>query len=286
MPTDNNHPNDQLQNVRNPLNAASTATTSLTHSSDRHSTKSPEETLFQAQIIRILNKITDAWNMPALTETEQGERAKTWTELLFGIIPHDRLTDAYQRAFRDHQGLFPINAPELKAAWENIDREERNAVRNNTADLETRIAQCKYRDEHIADDSIAKSDALVEYKDFLNPGKWVVLPCAECRPHAYADRLDDHKSRNADKLKSAEQAHQTIENLATLAARNLAMLPVLPESADEILRRALTQTRDHNAWNSLQHARNWLKFGQYEPPTAVVDNSRTAESGSDLLVDV
>jgi hypothetical protein len=204
--------------------------------------------------------------MPALTETEQGERAKTWTELLFGIIPHDRLTDAYQRAFRDHQGLFPINAPELKAAWENIDREERNAVRNNTADLETRIAQCKYRDEHIADDSIAKSDALVEYKDFLNPGKWVVLPCAECRPHAYAD--------------------QTIEHLATLAARNLAMLPVLPESADEILRRALTQTRDHNAWNSLQHARNWLKFGQYEPPTAVVDNSRTAESGSDLLVDV
>jgi len=173
-------------------------------------------------VIRILNKITDAGNMPTLTEIEQTERANTWTELLFGLIPTDRLNDAFLRAYRDHQGLFPIQAKELQAAWENIDREEREAIANQAESEQTRIDRCKYRHQHITDTerAINPSEALVEYRDPLNPTAWIVMPCAECRKSAYEQRLADHKAKHPElTIKPGELANTLVADTIAAQAR-------------------------------------------------------------------
>lgn len=79
---------------------------------------------FLAATMRAILKTLSLANSPALTEAELGRRSRDWAEVLSGIMPEDRINDAFNRAFRDHVSNFPLTAYEVKTAWERIAEEE------------------------------------------------------------------------------------------------------------------------------------------------------------------
>lgn len=79
---------------------------------------------YTASAMEIVLKAVSLANAPMLTETEAGDRARDWMEALAGIVPANRLNDAYLRAFRDHTSAFPLSAYEVKIAWQTIAAEE------------------------------------------------------------------------------------------------------------------------------------------------------------------
>lgn len=55
--------------------------------------------------------------------------AEAWSEVLAGVIPEDRLEDAYLRAVRDKTDTFPLSANELVAGYRALCESERSAPR-------------------------------------------------------------------------------------------------------------------------------------------------------------
>lgn len=55
------------------------------------------------------------------TLAEKIERAEVWAEVLSGIIPESDLQECFERAFKDHESGFVVNAYDLKAAWDGIE---------------------------------------------------------------------------------------------------------------------------------------------------------------------
>ena len=74
---------------------------------------------FNEEMRLIVNDSFEASSQNAPMEAKE-QRAKVWTELLFEIIPTLRLRDAFERAFSEHESTFPVNAYDIKAAWERI----------------------------------------------------------------------------------------------------------------------------------------------------------------------
>ena len=62
------------------------------------------------------------------TLPEKLSRAKAWSRLLFGIIPEQDLRAVFEAAFVNHTGTFPINAYDLKDAWEEFDEQRRSRL--------------------------------------------------------------------------------------------------------------------------------------------------------------
>lgn len=63
-------------------------------------------------------------NAPALTDAELLIRARDWSEVLWQIIPEERLADAFNRAAKDHSGSFPISAYDIKNAFWELRKDE------------------------------------------------------------------------------------------------------------------------------------------------------------------
>lgn len=53
---------------------------------------------------------------------EKAECAEIWSRLLFPVIPEDRLQECFDIAFRNHTSPYPVNAYDLKAAWNTLPR--------------------------------------------------------------------------------------------------------------------------------------------------------------------
>lgn len=155
-------------------------------------------------------------NLPALTEHELGQRAMDWQDAFEGIIPIDRLGDAFKRALETHESSFPVNGFEVLAAWKRIQESERR---------EAQMARWIEEQEH-ADDPARCPNAENHKDDDRNvelqlrfDDAPVLIPCLECRPHEHrreSKRIDrEWSERNADKIK-AEQDARWEENKAAI----------------------------------------------------------------------
>lgn len=155
-------------------------------------------------------------NLPALTEHELGQRAMDWQDAFEGIIPIDRLGDAFKRALETHESSFPVNGFEVLAAWKRIQESERR---------EAQMARWIEEQEHADDparcpnaENHKDDDRNVEFH-FRFDDEPTLLPCTECRPHEYRREFvrveREWKDRNADKIK-AEQDARWEENKAAI----------------------------------------------------------------------
>jgi hypothetical protein len=82
---------------------------------------------YLAEVIKIIARTVSLANLPPLTVEELTVRSRDWADALFVSIPESRLWDAFNRALADHETTYPVSFFELKAAWINIEREERIA---------------------------------------------------------------------------------------------------------------------------------------------------------------
>lgn len=188
------------------------------------------------------------------TTAEKLARTETWSRVLFGIVPETRLRDAFDRAFRDHNSPFPVNAYEIKTAWEVIQAEELDfALKSKETDISNRIDNCKYLSQHIQTEG-KEDEGFVEYVDWLNLSRFIIMPCATCRPQAYEAARVRHIQKNGGGVDDPVKPLELVQHFADHV--------VVPETADEILMKAQTKTRDSDVFMLLQHARNWLRYGK------------------------
>lgn len=69
-------------------------------------------------------KIRLACSLP-IYETEQLAAAvEAWGEILYGLVPENRLNDCYLYAFRHRESPFALTAGEILSAWRIINTEE------------------------------------------------------------------------------------------------------------------------------------------------------------------
>lgn len=71
-------------------------------------------------LVIVSDSFSAAGQIPTLAE--KMDRAEVWARLLSGIVPEERLQECFDRAFRQHKSSFPVNAYDLKAAWEEMHR--------------------------------------------------------------------------------------------------------------------------------------------------------------------
>lgn len=126
------------------------------------------------------------------TIEEQMQRANVWTDLLVDIVPENRLQDAFTRAFRTHTSPFPINAYDLKAAWEEIDKEEKRHQESETnrRRAENPVAFCEAEWNHLN----AEGDIEI-YLGVPPNGRDVVVPCDRCRSAAFYARYNEERAK-------------------------------------------------------------------------------------------
>jgi hypothetical protein len=94
-------------------------------------------------MMRYIKKSISLSSSPPVSDGVLEERAEDWTEVLFDIVPESYLADAFQLAAQNHESNFPISAFEVKAAFDQIYREEQKRFRQENferaLELETEI---------------------------------------------------------------------------------------------------------------------------------------------------
>lgn len=75
-------------------------------------------------MMEIVEKTYSLANSQALEANESFLKATDWSEVLYKIIPLDRLRECYDRAVADHDTTFAVNAHDLKNAWKKIRDED------------------------------------------------------------------------------------------------------------------------------------------------------------------
>lgn len=135
-----------------------------------------------------------------VTKAEKGKIADVWMRILSEIIPEERLQDCFDHAFAVHKSNFPVNAYDLKNAWEKICEAE--AAEKLKAEIRERevnpILICEKVESHFEGEfngeKFTKADgSLVIALGFNEPEQ--VMPCEKCRPAAYAQFLERRKTK-------------------------------------------------------------------------------------------
>jgi len=79
------------------------------------------------------------------TDVELASRSETWTRLLFNIIPEKMLKACFDEAFKNHEGVFPVSAYELKDAWQAVkDRERERIIASRRALPDAAASACTH----------------------------------------------------------------------------------------------------------------------------------------------
>lgn len=93
---------------------------------DSLNVKKPDA-VYLAVVMRIVRRTLELSNQPPLSDESLKERACVWAETLFDVVPETRLVDAMDQAVKDHESSFPINAYDLKLAYDKFAAVERAA---------------------------------------------------------------------------------------------------------------------------------------------------------------
>jgi len=70
--------------------------------------------------------------MPPLENEELMIHVATWSEILLGAVPENRLADAYVRAMQDSDNTYTLTAPQLIQGFRSLCASERNALAQTT----------------------------------------------------------------------------------------------------------------------------------------------------------
>jgi hypothetical protein len=65
-----------------------------------------------------------ACSLPALETQELAAAVEAWCEILYPVVPVNRLNDCYLHAIRSRESTFAIAATEILTAWRIISSEE------------------------------------------------------------------------------------------------------------------------------------------------------------------
>jgi hypothetical protein len=153
---------------------------------------------YLAVVMRIVRYSLELANQPPLEDDALDERAAIWAETVFGIIPENRLITAFRRATADHNSTFPMNAYDLKNAFDRISAEE---GRISVRDVELRVQKL---------DEESRLQSRFECKKCFNCGWETVWLCDEtgrqyrAAKKCYECRYWDNYSA---KLKAAKNAN-------------------------------------------------------------------------------
>lgn len=182
------------------------------------------------------------------------QRANVWTDLLRDVVPEDRLQDAFRVAFQTHDSTFPINAYEVKLAWEALDRSEREekARAYDIARRENPVKYCLSAYKHI------NGDGDVEIVLGGPNGKTVVIPCPDCRTAASHTRLSEEKAKYVAENPGADPLPKVDEGTVINFIRDYKEFKRQPETALEILSRARNEATDALGIQKLSHAIAYL----------------------------
>ncbi len=107
-------------------------------------------------MMKIISKANSLGNSPVLTTEELTLRARDWAEELWRIVPVAQLSDSARLAFKNHASSFPLNAYEIKNAYQQLRAEEVRRVEDASAaervEIKTDVNCLRCRDtgmEHI-----------------------------------------------------------------------------------------------------------------------------------------
>jgi hypothetical protein len=108
-----------------------------------------------------------------------GERAKNWMDVLEGVVPLGELDAAYRQAFKKHASNFPINAFDIKNAYNEsvVEREAQKIVYDYTPNCPH-----NHRDP---------KTATMQQVNPWNFDEDITMPCGFCRPNDYEQAKRD-----------------------------------------------------------------------------------------------
>ena len=162
---------------------------------------------------------------------DKAVRVDVWSRHLFGVVPEDRLQDAFELAFKTHKSSFTVNAYDIKTAYETLNAQEAEAARKTalTDPDGSRIDSCSRKQYHV--ETSGPDEGAVLYADMFNTSQDVVFPCDTCRPRAHMATRERHIERNGG---NELEPFELIE-----VAKKIELPPIMPESAEEVLTRAM-----------------------------------------------
>lgn len=127
-------------------------------------------------------------------------------EMLYEIVPVDRLDDAFRLAFKRHNTPFPINVYDLKNAYDQLCSEEAAArAESRRQDAESNpVKYCPTKHEHVNE----SGDVVVVIGG--PGGKDVTIPCPDCRTKAsdvrFAEEIEKFRRENGPAEEVSKQA--------------------------------------------------------------------------------
>lgn len=133
----------------------------------------------------LIVKKTNNWaNLPPLSEVDLAERARDWQDALETEIPLSRLTDAVERARKNHTSAFPINLYEISMAFQELEAEvtARAFERHASDRVIRRVENCPLVKKHL--DEFGR----ILVVNPFNFSEEITLPCRECRPRAFREQ--------------------------------------------------------------------------------------------------
>lgn len=65
-----------------------------------------------------------ACSLPTFDTQELAAAVEAWSEILFDVVPGDRLNDSYLHAMRNRESTFALAATEVLGAWRVINADE------------------------------------------------------------------------------------------------------------------------------------------------------------------
>ena len=81
---------------------------------------SPISAVYRTAVARLIVKIRLTCFLPAFETQELAAAVEAWCEVLFGVVPVQRLNDAYLLAMRNRTSTFPLTATEIMEASRKI----------------------------------------------------------------------------------------------------------------------------------------------------------------------
>lgn len=205
---------------------------SISNSNSLENINDDDRKNYETAMLLIVNDAFDLSSQVNVTMAEKMRIAKTWSNVLIGIIPEERLQDAFDYAFAAHTSAFAINAYNLKSAWTQLQemeadrRVQEERERESLAREENPAAFCKNRENHAAHDP-----ATVLLPDPYDMTTDIEAPCFDCRQKAFAAWRQRHNEKNAanrsqaiDRIQSSVRALGQSVMLADKPVKNFPAL--------------------------------------------------------------
>ena len=137
--------------------------------------------------------------------SEKLSTAQTWARILEPVVPLERLQESFDLAFENHRSTFPVNAYDIKQAWELLQQNEAKLLAEKEAELRetqpTKFCKQVHFEGEFNQTFIPAEEGLMLMSNGINEPE-IPVPCFECRPVAYAQFLERRKHKTGEEIAS------------------------------------------------------------------------------------